>query len=83
MWIFPQFLAIFKGRAQPKISQNLDFSAVSWDFEGGACPNFFKTWTSVQFSWDLEGTDPTKKLVNPQTYPQFPQESERTDPIKN
>jgi hypothetical protein len=34
-WIFPQFPAIFR---VPKNSQNADFSAVSWDFEGRARP---------------------------------------------
>ncbi len=34
-WIFLQLPAIFRG---PKNSQNLDFSAVSRDFEGRACP---------------------------------------------
>jgi hypothetical protein len=61
----------------------LDYSAVSQDFEGWACPKLFKTWTSLQFSWDFEEMDPTKKLVIPQTYLQFSWKFEGTDPPKN
>ncbi len=53
---FQWFPAIFRG---PKNSRNADFSAISWDFEGQARPKFFGTWTSPQFSWDFEGTDPS------------------------
>jgi hypothetical protein len=45
--------------------------AVSWDFEGRAHPKLSETRTSPQFSLDFEGSDPPKKLVNPQTYPWF------------
>ena len=41
------------------------------------------TRTSLQFSWDFEGTDPPKKVVNPQTYPWFSREFEGTDPPNN
>ncbi len=34
-WTFPRFPAIFRG---PENSQNADFPAVSWDFEGWARP---------------------------------------------
>jgi hypothetical protein len=47
------------------------FPAVSRDFKGRARPKFFGTRTSPQFSWDFEVSDPPKKLVNPQTYPQY------------
>jgi hypothetical protein len=55
----------------PKNSRNAVFLAVSWDFKGWACPNFFGTWTSPQFSRDFEVSDPLKKLLNPQTYLRF------------
>jgi hypothetical protein len=61
----PQFLGDMKN------SRNTVFPAASWDFEGWARPIFFETWTSPQFSWDFEVSDPHKKLVNPRTYPQF------------
>ncbi len=37
--IFPRFPAIFRG---PKKSSNADLSAVSWDFEGQACPKILR-----------------------------------------
>ncbi len=37
--IFMRFPAIFRG---PKNSQNTDFSAVSWDFEGRAHPKILR-----------------------------------------
>ncbi len=55
----------FYGAGPPKKSQNLDFYAVSWDFEGRACSIFFETRTSPQFSQDLEETDPPKKKSEP------------------
>ncbi len=71
---FLQFLG------NPKNSQNADFSAVSRDFEGRARPKIFGTRVPPQFSWDFEGTDPPKNLVNPQTYPQFSWTFEGMDP---
>ncbi len=98
IWIFPQFshdeqvskFGFFRsflqflrgGRAHPKISK-LQFSAVSWEFEGRDHPKKIKTWTYPQFSWDFEGTNPPKKLANLRTYPQFSWKFEVTDPPKN
>jgi hypothetical protein len=59
IWIFCSFPRFF---GDPKKSQNTDFFAISWDFEGRACPKFFGTQTSQQFSWDFEGTDSPKKI---------------------
>jgi hypothetical protein len=65
-----------------KISKR-GFPAVSWDFKERACPKFFGTRTSSEFSWDFEVSDPTKKLLNPRTYPRFSWEFEAADPPKN
>jgi hypothetical protein len=51
---FPRFLG------DPKISRSADFFVVLRDFEGQACPKKIETRTSLQFSWDFEGTNPPK-----------------------
>jgi hypothetical protein len=43
-WIFPRFPAIIRG---PKNSQNADFSAVSRDFEGQACPKILRGFSAM------------------------------------
>jgi hypothetical protein len=50
-WIFPRFLAIFRG---PKNSQNMDFSAVSWDFEGRACPKILRSFPAMNSAKSLD-----------------------------
>jgi hypothetical protein len=50
----PQFFG------DPKNSQNAIFPTDSRDFKGRARPNFFGTWTSLQFFWDFEVLDPPK-----------------------
>jgi hypothetical protein len=54
-----------KGWAHPKKNQNLDFSAVSRDFEGTGSPKNIKTQTYPHFYWDFEGTDQPQKIANP------------------
>ncbi len=56
-WNFGFFLGFPRFLGDPKKSQNTDFSAVSRDFEGWACPKFFAVflrWTGLKiwiFPW--------------------------------
>jgi hypothetical protein len=50
-WIFPRFPAIFRG---PKKSQNADFSAVSWDFEGWAPPKILRSFPAMNRAQNLD-----------------------------
>jgi hypothetical protein len=49
--IFPQFPVIFRG---PKKSQNADFSAVSRDFKGQACPNILRGFPTMNKAQHLD-----------------------------
>ncbi len=51
IWIFPRFPAIFRG---PKNSQNADFSAVSWDFEGQASPKILCGFPAMNRAQNLD-----------------------------
>ncbi len=50
-WIFPRFPAFCRG---PKKSQNADFSAVSWDFEGRACPKILRGFPAMNRAQNLD-----------------------------
>jgi hypothetical protein len=51
VWIFSRFPAIFRG---PKTSQNADFSTVSWDFEGWACPKILRGFPMMNRAQNLD-----------------------------
>jgi hypothetical protein len=73
---------IFKERAYPKRSQNLDFSVVSWDFEGMGSPNLFlKLGLFRSFLGILKECAHPKKIKT-RTFPWFSWDFEGTDSPK-
>ncbi len=53
-WIFPFFCGFLRFLGDPKNSQNADFSAVSWDFEGRAHPKILRGFPAMNRAQHLD-----------------------------